>query len=190
MKRILDKNGRRIITRLLIIAAMSFVTMAFIEWRFFGNDYNRLIDFFTYKPLVFWYNTMLLFFIELIVSCFFKKPWTGPGLTFIVAIIISYITVQKQNFRGQPLLPEDFMLADQTGTITKFIDFGSLIRTILACLLTLGLMILLNYLTKTFFDIKDRKEPKRFWNKNLRIFRLVILIVGILVKNVKLINFI
>ncbi len=179
MRRILDKNGRRIITRLLIIAAMSFVTMAFIEWRFFGNDYNRLIDFFTYKHLVFWYNTMLLFFIELIVSCFFKKPWTGPGVMFIAAIIVSYITVQKQNFRGQPLLPEDFMLADQTGTITKFIDFGSLIRTILACLLTLGLIILLNYLTKTFFDVKDRKEPKRFWNKNLHIFRFVILVVGI-----------
>jgi phosphoglycerol transferase MdoB-like AlkP superfamily enzyme len=179
MKKFLDKNGRRIFTRLFIILICTLLTMAFIEWRFFGNDADATFQFINYSYRVFFYNAILLFFIELIISSFFKRPWTGVGVTFILSIIIMYISVQKQSFRGQPLLPEDFVLADQAGTITKFINIGSLIRMILACLIAFGLTMLLNYLTRTYFDVKDRKEPKHFWNKNLRIFRLVILIVGI-----------
>ena len=154
--------------------------MYFIEWRFFGNDAAKTWQFIFERFPVFAYNTLLLFFLELIISSIFRKPWTGVGISFITAIIFMYISAQKQAFRGQPLLPEDFMLADQTGTITKFIDFGSLVRTVLACLIALGLTILLNYLTKTFFDVKDRKEPKRWWHRNLRIFRTTILLIGVL----------
>lgn len=178
MRRLLDKNARRIITRLLIIALSSVAIMFFIEWRFFGNDAGKTWQFVTERFPVFTYNTLLLFFIELVISSFFKTPWTGAGITFIASIILLYISSQKQAFRGQPLLPEDFMLADQTGTITKFIDFGSLVRTVLAVLLAISLMLLLNYLTKTFFDVKDRKEPKRWWHRNLRVFRIVIFLIG------------
>lgn len=153
--------------------------MFFVQWRFFNNDSARTWKFINERPLVFLWNTLLLAFLELIVSSVFKTPWTGAGITFMVSIIISYITVQKQSFRGQPLMPEDFSLTDQAGTITKFIDIGSLVRMIIAVLIALGLMFLLNYLTKTYFDVKDRVTPKRFWNKNLRIYRLVIAIVGL-----------
>lgn len=178
MRRLLDKNGRRILTRLLIIISSALFITFFIEWRFFGNDSARTWEFIFNKPLVFFWNALLLAFFELIISSPFKTPWTGTGITFMLSIIIMYITVQKQSFRGQPLMPEDFSLTDQAGTITKFIDIGSLVRMIIAVLIALGLTILLNYLTKTFFDVKDRTEPKRFWNKNLRIFRFTIAIVG------------
>ncbi len=178
MRRLLDKTARRILTRLFIIIFTSIIIMFFIEWRFFDNNINRTWQFVGERFLVFSYNVLLLFFIELVVSALFKTPWTGAGITFILAIIFSYISSQKQSFRGQPLLPEDFMLTDQAGTISKFIDMGSLVRMILACLIAFGSVLLLNYLTKHFFDIKDRKEPKRFWNKNLRIFRLTILLIG------------
>ena len=178
MRRLLDKNGRRILTRLLIIISSALFITFFIEWRFFNNDSARTWEFIFNKPLVFFWNALLLAFFELIISSPFKTPWTGTGITFMLSIIIMYITVQKQSFRGQPLMPEDFSLTDQAGTITKFIDMGSLVRMIIAVLIALGLTILLNYLTKTFFDVKDRTEPKRFWNKNLRIFRFTIAIVG------------
>ncbi len=178
MRKLLDKNARRIITRLLIIVVSSVFIMFFIEWRFFGNDAAKTWEFVTESFPVFAYNTLLLFFLELVISSLFRTPWAGVGISFIATIIMLYISTQKQAFRGQPLLPEDFMLADQTGTITKFIDAGSLARMILACLLALGLTILLNYLTKRFFDVKDRREPKRWWHRNLRIFRIIILLIG------------
>ena len=178
MKKVLKKISIKILFRLLIIATTSLLTMTFIEWRFLGNDMERTWAFITESTPVFLYNAMLLFYLELIISSFFKNPWTGPGITFIASIILSYITVQKQNFRGQPLLPEDFMLADQTGTITKFIDFGSLIRMLLACLLALGLIIILNNITKKFFN-SEKKDESRFWFKRMRAFRATILAVGI-----------
>ena len=110
------------------------------------------------------------FFLELVVSAPFKKPWTGAGLTFAFVTIVAYITTQKQAFRGQPFLPEDLMLADQTGTITKFINVGSVIRTVIAVILIIVLTLILNHLTKRFFE-----QSK----KSLRIFRVVILIIGV-----------
>lgn len=170
MKWLSNENSRKILVRFFIIIVMSFLTFAFIEWRFFGNDIERTFEFITESTPIFIYNAMLLIFINFVISSFFKTPWTGSGIVFIIAIIFSYISVQKQNFRGQPLLPEDFMLADQAGTITKFIDMGSLIRMILACVIVLGLTILLNFLTKSYFKTEK---------KSLRPFRATILLLGI-----------
>lgn len=178
-RRLLDKNGRRILTRILIIVVSALFIMFFIQWRFFNNDSARTWEFIFNRPLVFLWNTLLLAFLELIISSIFKTPWTGAGITFVISIIIMYISAQKQAFRGQPLMPDDFSLTDQAGTITKFIDVWSLVRMLIAVALAIGLTLLLNYLTKTFFDVKDRVAPKRFWNKNLRIFRFTILIIGV-----------
>ena len=178
-KRLLDKNGRRILTRILIIVVSAFFITYFIQWRFFNNDSARTWEFIFNRPLVFLWNTLLLAFMELVISSIFRTPWTGAGITFVISIIIMYISAQKQAFRGQPLMPDDFSLTDQAGTITKFIDVWSLVRMLIAVALAIGLTLLLNYLTKTFFDVKDRVAPKRFWNKNLRIFRFTIFVVGI-----------
>lgn len=179
MKRLLTKNSKRVIARIAILAVAAVLIAFFLEWRFFGNNSARTWTFVTEKFPVFIYNALLIFFLELVVSVPFKTPWTGAGITFAFFIIVAYITTQKQAFRGQPLLPEDFMLADQTGTITKFINFGSLVRTILAVVLALALMLILNHLTKRFFEPKDKKEPKNFWRKNIRWLRAIMLVVGV-----------
>ena len=169
----------RILLRFLIILSTAVLIMFFVEWRFFGNDFGRAAEFaFLESPRVFFYNVLLLFFIELIIAGLFRAAWTGAGVTFILAIIISYVNVSKYNFRGQPLLPEDFMLADQTGTLTKFIDFGSLIRTILACLIAVELTLLLNRLSRRLFKKKETEEG--FLRKNLRYLRIIMVVVGVL----------
>ena len=169
MKRFLTRNSKRIILRLIILATMAVLITFFLEWRFFGNNTARTWTFVTEKFSAFAYNALLVFFLELIFAAPFKTPWTGAGLTFSFFIIIAYITTEKQAFRGQPLLPEDFMLTDQAGTITKFIDFGSLVRTIIAVILTLVLAFILNHLTKKFFATK----------RKLHWYRFAILVVGI-----------
>ena len=179
MRRFLTKNTRRIAARILIFAFVAIITTYFLEWRFFGNNAERTWTFVTEKFPVFIYNAILIFFLELVISAPFKKPWTGPGLTFILFIIVAYITTQKQAFRGQPLLPEDFMLADQAGTITKFVDVGSIIRMVLAIALVVGLIVILNHLTKRFFNLKENAESKNVWRKNLRLYRIVILLIGV-----------
>ena len=127
----------------------------------------------------FLYNWFLMFLLNLVVSSFFKHAWTGSGIMFAAVIIISYVSASKAAFRGQPLLPEDFMLADQAGTLTKFIDFGSLIRTVLAVILALSVTIILNITTKKIFEIPTNKEPKNFMLKNHRILRIFMAVIGI-----------
>ena len=184
VEKIKEKRIIRTVLRLVTIFVTAILIMLFIEWRFFGNDFKRTFNFaFIESVPVFYYNVLLLFFLELFISSFFKATWTGPGVTFILSIIISYINASKYTFRGQPLLPEDFMLADQTGTLTKFIDFSSLIRTILACFIAFGLMILLNNLSKKMFgSAKDPKDFKGgFFSRNFRGVRIgmaVIAMVG------------
>ena len=151
----------RLFLWILIAAIFSVLITYFLEWRFYGNNDFETWRFINEKFPTFSYNVMLIFLLEVVVMSIFRSPWTGVGVTFIFFSIIAYITTQKQAFRGQPLMPEDFMLADQAGTITKFISFDSLARLIFGIILTLALIFVLNYLTKNFFCEKKRSHLLR-----------------------------
>ena len=179
LAKVFTPRNRRVIYRLLIIAVSAILLTYFLEWRFFGNNNTRTWQFIIERGLVFWYNVLLMFFIECIITSFFKHIFTGVGITLIIEIIITYINANKQAFRGQPLLPEDFMLADQTGTLTKFIDFSSLIRTIVAVLLVIALIVILNFSLSKLLEIPQKPEPKRFWNKRNRVLRFVLATIGV-----------
>ena len=171
MNRFFTKNTRIVLVRLFIIAVTAILFTFFLEWRFLDSDFDRVLNFVTTKPQVFFYNALLFAFLESLITAIWKTPWTGPGISFALTIIISYISVQKQAFRGQPLLPDDFMLTDQAGTISKFIDIWSLIRMLLAVALVIALTLLLNHLTKSFFAIEKKQ--------NLRLFRIILAVVAV-----------
>ncbi|MDO4967821.1 MAG: LTA synthase family protein [Candidatus Saccharibacteria bacterium] len=177
--KIFKHKATRAFFRLVFIALTAILIMFFIEMKYLGNDFNKTIEFMTgWRTEVFFYSALIIFFLELIISAPFKTAFTGPAITFILAIILSYISNTKMAFRGQPLLPEDLKLADQAGTLTRFIDVPSVIKLVLGCILVMALAIVLNIVMKKIFgSVKEEEGNKIF--KNFRLYRVLILIVGV-----------
>ena len=176
---LLKEKPVRILLRLFLLIMTSILIMFFIEWSYVWKETDTAIDFaFGWRMKVFFYSAMIVFFIELIISAFFKTAWTGPAITFIGAVILSYISTQKMLFRMQPLLPEDFALTGQAGTLTRFIDVSGLIKMILACVLIFILAIVLNIISRKIFgSAKDEKGNK--YTKNFRLVRVLMVVIGI-----------
>ncbi|MBR3177412.1 sulfatase-like hydrolase/transferase [Candidatus Saccharibacteria bacterium] len=137
--------------------------MWYLQYRVANNDAKIAWNFWDEKPTIFWYSSLILFCLIAIVYGVTHRPFTTLGIGFAVITIITYINNTKMDFRGTPLLPEDFQLADQAGTLTKFIDFSVLTKIILASVLSVMLGLLSDYLTRERLRILPAlpKVPKK-----------------------------
>ena len=107
-----------------------------------------------------------------------RKPFVSSAIVVSLVLIFGYITITKYGFRGVPLLPEDFQLSSQAGTLMKFVDTGDIIRLIIAVILTLVLGGILDHLTRKWWQ--SEKNPKDPWWKKCHIVsRVVIVVVAI-----------
>lgn len=98
-------------------------------------------------------------------------------------MVISYIHISKFELRGTPLLPEDFQLASEATSLTKFVAWGEILRLILAIILVFIGFKLLDKLTNNFFNLeKKQTDIGRVWWKRSEIYtRLVIMILTLFV---------
>ena len=154
-----------ILLRWSILALAAVALMWFLQYRVNNNDPEAAWSFWDAKPVVFWYSALIIFSILIIAYGVFYGPFRAIGVVFALIVIISYINNTKFDFRGTPLLPEDFQLADQAGTLTNFIDFWELIRIIFASVLALGLGFLLDYLTAPYLRYLPKISLKKIKKK-------------------------
>lgn len=179
LRRFWTARWRKIWLRLAIMLVSAVILTYFLEYRYFLNNGERAWDFVMNSPRVFWYSSLLMFFIVLLFSGIFKKPFTGPFVTLALIIIVTYIHINKFILRGTPLLPEDFQLASEAASMTKFVNWGSLIRMLMAVGIALGLGVLCNHLTRRVFERKE--EPKSWARKHMvaeRIFMITVACLG------------
>ncbi len=167
------KTRTRVILRILLIIIAAFLLTFFLQYRYFLNDFGQAWQFMTERPLVFYYNVLLMLFIVLFFSSIFKRPFLSIGIVWALLTAITYAHINKFNFRGTPLLPEDFQMASEAGSLLKFIDLWSLVRVIFAIVLIIALAILLDHLTKNILQTKRQQLLPRLLIAAVSIFGLV-----------------
>ncbi|MBQ3441374.1 LTA synthase family protein [Candidatus Saccharibacteria bacterium] len=148
---VLKRAGQLFVTFLRrwgLLAIGSIFLTWYLQYRIFGNDADAAWRSMDEKPMIFWYSTLIIFTIIVIIYGIFHRPFRTIGVGFALITIITYINNTKVSFRGTPLLPEDFQMTDQAGALTNFIDTGELTRIILASVLAVGLGFLLDYLMR------------------------------------------
>ena len=145
---------------ILIIAAILLTW--YLQYRISNNSAESAWKIVDDKPVIFWYSSLIIFTLLVIFYGIIYKPFSAIGIMFAIITIIAYINNTKMAFRGAPLLPEDFQLADQAGTLTDFIDVGQLARIILASVMAVGLGILLDYITRTWLSYITSKSQLRW----------------------------
>lgn len=181
-ERFFTSRRRRIFYRFALILLSAYVFTFFLQWRYYENDLSRTLDLWGNRHAVYLWNVLIMLFIEMMITVFFKRIFLGLGTVFSLIIAVAYINQMKQASRGQPVLPEDVTMLGETGTLTKFVDFGSLSRNLLAIAITIALAFLLSYLFDKLFKIPERKgEIKwdKFWGKKARGVRAAFFIIGL-----------
>lgn len=141
----------------LVVGSLLLTFM--LEFRYFSDNWGRTVQFIYERPLVFLYNAFLMFFIMLFFVGLTRRPWLTLGLVATFVWILGYVQINKQAMRGTPILPEDFQLASEVSSLTKFVNWGGIIILLLTVATFNGVCWFLSRKTENIWRIWER-SPK------------------------------
>jgi phosphoglycerol transferase MdoB-like AlkP superfamily enzyme len=161
---------------LLFLAVAAIILTWFLEYRYFINSFFRVWSFVFGSPLVFLFNAFVIWLILVAFWALCGRPVLTVGISFAALAIISFIHIAKYNSRGYPLLPEDFQLASEASSLTKFVDIGSIVRLIIAIIIVEALLFAFSYYCgkKLHLRYKGNKKQNIFF-RHLAITRVIVL---------------
>ena len=167
-------------TVFLVIAAL--VLTWFLEYRYFINDFFRSWSFVFGSPQVFFFNAFVVWLILMAIWAVCGRPIMTAGISFAALAILTFIHIAKYNSRGYPLLPEDFQLASEASSLSKFVDMGSIVRLIIAIIIVEILLGVFSYYRGKKFHLRYKGDKKQFiLFRHLAITRVVVLGLSVLV---------
>lgn len=165
-------------TALLLLVAAVFLTF-FLQYRAYINNLNMVWYQMGKRPMVFVYNVLLMFVILMFFTGLIGKPVSAIRWTWVIICILTYVHINKFISRGSPLLPDDFGLIGEVGTMTQFVNVWSIVRLILAILLIIFLTGLLQHFWEKRFPTPERKHSS-WWKRHNMSPRTFIMVVTIL----------
>ncbi len=174
----LTERTKYYIRSLIFLAVAAILLTWFLEYRYYIHDVCRAWDFVIGSPAPFFYNVFLMWLMLLFFWAIFEKPGTATGAMWIAIIILTYVHIQKYNSRGYPLLPEDFQLASQASSLSKFVSVDSIVRLIIAIILVVVLTILFNRMLAKKLRLNYRNPSPSFAKRHQLLMRLVILVIS------------
>ena len=177
----MKKSTRNILKEVIkytILAVAALFLTWLLEYRYYLNDAGAAFGFMSAKPAVFLFSSLLIFFILTVLYGICRKPFQSIAITTALILIIGYINIAKFGFRGAPLLPEDFQLSSQAGTLMKFVNMGDIVRLIIAVILTIGLGILLDRLTARWLKSSVEKNAP-WWKKHQIVPRVLAIVIAV-----------
>ncbi len=167
------------IIKLLILAAVAIFAAWLTEYRHFINDADRAWQFVAERPLVFWYTALILFFVILGIYGIFRKIGLAAATMVATVLVVGYIHIAKFNFRGSPLLPEDFQLGSQAGTLTKFIDPWEIVRLVIAVIMVFALGVIFDRITSNWLQRKRTAKKNIWWYGYRLTSRIAIIAIAV-----------
>ena len=177
-KKPLNDKQRYVISSLLFLGVAAIILTWFLEYRYFLNDMFRVWSFTIGSPLVFFFNAIILWMMMVFVWGLIGSPTITVSGTWIFIIILTYIHINKFYSRQTPLLPEDFQLASEAHSLTKFVDYGSIIRLIIAIALVIALTILFRKFAAKKLNLVRNWKTDGFAQKHAIWMRLLIVVLA------------
>lgn len=171
-----NKKARFVSVSLIFLAVFAIILTWFLEYRYFINDFSRAWDFVFGSPAVFFFSAFLLWLILVFFWALTGRPILSVGIVFTIIAVMTYIHISKFNSRGYPLLPEDFQLAGEATTLTKFVDIWSIIRLIIAIIIVCVLLAVFAHYCGEKYYLRYRGEKRQnFFFRHLLIIRGIFL---------------
>lgn len=120
----------RILLSLLFIAGIALLLTWFTLWQQNMCDVDATWEFIKSKADLAAYTYALICLLSMVLATITWRPFFSMGLVFAFLSVIMFIYMQKYEIRAAPLLPEDFQMADQAGTIMEFVDIWAIVRLV------------------------------------------------------------
>jgi phosphoglycerol transferase MdoB-like AlkP superfamily enzyme len=161
----------------LFLAVAAIFLMWFLEYRAFVNDAGRAWEFVEERAEVFWYSVFLVFLILVFLTGVTRRPAVAVGILMAIIIAVTYAHINKYRSRGAPLLPEDFQLASEAASLSRFIDVWGLVRMGVAAVLTIVLAVGASRWATKHFELTVRGSWWRRWAVVSRVAMIVLSVV-------------
>ena len=177
-----SEKSRFIASSLIFLAIAAVLLTWFLEYRYFINDFTRVWNFVFTTPFVFLFNAFLIWLMMVALWAILGRPVLSTAIMLVVIFVISYIHIMKFNSRGYPLLPEDFQLASEVSSLSKFVNIWGIVRLIVAIIISCALLAYFSKKCGEKFHLKyhfDRDDV--FWKKHLLVQRVAILAISVTV---------
>lgn len=113
---------------MVMLILMAGIITWFVFYRQYDLDYDITSAFMRENPQVTAYSYLIILLLMCVLTAISWRPFLSIGISFVAAAIITYINMQKYQFRAAPLLPEDFQMVEQAGNLMQFIDPAGVAR--------------------------------------------------------------
>ena len=170
----LNLKQRYLICSLIFLFGAALLLTWFLEYRYFLNSMSRTWDFVFGRTPVYLFNSFLMWLMLVFIWGLSGSPVAATGISWVVITILTYIHINKYHSRQTPLLPEDFQLASQATTLTKFVDYGSIVRMVVAIILMVFLTVLFHKYWAKKLHLKRTWKTNTFAQKHAIVLRLLI----------------
>lgn len=165
----------RVLISFLWLVVMAGVFTWFIFWQQNMGNMTKTWKFIEEKPVLTEYSYVIVLLLMCVVATVLWRPFLATGISFSIVSVLMYINTQKYLYRNAPLLPEDFLLADQAGTVMQFVDPWSVTRLVLGIILVLvGSGILEHGIRKIF---GRNTKDKAWWERHSIVPRVSLTLV-------------
>ncbi len=153
----------RILFSGLLLAGLSIIYTWFIFWRQRSGNFEATLDMITGNVAIFAYSCLLIFLAMAVIAAITWRVFFTAGFSFAVISAIMYANEQKMMSRATPLLPEDFLMADQVGAMTHFVDMGEVMRLISGIVLLMIGVCLFEHFVRRWIG----RDPKQttWWER-------------------------
>lgn len=178
IKPFISKN----IVRVLFYVAVAILFTIFLEYRYYINNWEYTWRFVFGSPLAFLFNAFLMMLGVFAFWAIFRRPGIVIGAMWTFITILTYIHINKYNSRGTPVLPEDFQLASQASSLSKFVSIDSIVRLFVAIALFWILMFFLDKFIKRHKEnIYGNDMTEQSWfRRHIITERFAVLLISVL----------
>lgn len=167
---------------ILLLMIVSIFLTWFMLWRTNPEgfcDAASTMEFIHAKPDIALYNYIVIFSLLALFAAVTWRPFFSTGLLFCLLSILAFINMQKYELRTEPLLPEEFLLADTTGNIAQFVDPDSIVRLVWGVIFVLVGSIAAEILARRIFGRDPKKLP--WWDRIALIPRITYTMIALAV---------
>ena len=186
MKKALCRVKKWSDSKRFLFSSLTYITVAaiiltwFLEYRYYINDFAKTWSFVFGSPLVFLFNAFLIWLILLAIWGVCGRSILTSAIGFVAISILSYIHIAKHNSRGYPLLPEDFQLAGETSTLTKFIDVWSIIRLVIVIIIVCALLAYFSHCYGRRLNLRHKQSKgKHLLLRHLAPIRVLVIAIAV-----------
>lgn len=167
----------RVPCALLFLMIISIFLTWFVIYRTNSCDAEAALDFIRSNLTITAYNYLVIFALLTIITTITWRPFLSTGLFFCVISVITFIHIQKYRLRAEPLLPEEFQLADTAGDLIKFVEITDIYKLVGGAVLVLLGSFLVEYYVRKFVGRDHKVMP--WWEKSAIVPRVTFTMSGL-----------